>query len=110
MFPQRFMMGYGRWCEMPELDDEAVEELHAIFSDDAVRQNAYEISTHWDNDDVDETLRNLDREWQRAVKIRIDEVRKSTHGTRTMLNVAFTDSRCNARTAGRSVPLQCIPT
>lgn len=87
--PQRFMMGYGRWCEFPELDNQAVEELHAIFSDDAVRQNAYEISRHWDNDDVDETLRNLDREWQRAIKIRIEEVRTSTLGAISMLNVTL---------------------
>lgn len=68
------MMGYGRWCDLPELDDEAIEELHAIFSDDALRQNAYEISRQWDNGEVDETLETLDREWQRATKIRMEEV------------------------------------
>jgi hypothetical protein len=68
------MMGYGRWNTLPELDEEAIEELQAIFSDDALKENAYEISAQWHNGDIDEILENLDRDWRRATRIRMDEV------------------------------------
>lgn len=67
-------MGYGRWHEFEELDDEAMEELDAIFSDDALKENVYGISDQLHNADVDGVLETLYREWRRGARIRKDEV------------------------------------
>lgn len=67
-------MGYGRWHQFQELDDEAIEELEAIFSDDALKENVYGISDQLDNGDIDEVLDTLYREWRRGARIRKDEV------------------------------------
>lgn len=68
------MMGYGRWHQFQELDDEAIEELDAIFSDDALKENVYGISDQLDNGDIVEVLETVSREWRRGARIRKDEV------------------------------------
>ncbi|KAJ9092001.1 hypothetical protein QFC19_008869 [Naganishia cerealis] len=90
MATQRFIMGFGRWREFEQLDDEAIAELNAIFSDDAVRKNVYGVKELWRDGEADETLENLEREWQRATKIRMDMVSASlepSDTTRILKNV-----------------------
>lgn len=67
-------MGYGRWAGFEELDNEALDELKGIFSDDAIRKSAYGDENLWADGENDESLQNLEREWQRAIKIRLDTV------------------------------------
>jgi hypothetical protein len=67
-------MGYGRWADFEELDDEALNELKGILSDDAIRQGAYGDGNIWGDGETDESLQNLENEWQRAIKIRWDAV------------------------------------
>ncbi|KAJ9094434.1 hypothetical protein QFC21_005973 [Naganishia friedmannii] len=74
MATQRFLMGYNRWAEFEELDDEAVDELREILSDDGIRRSAYGDRDLWPDGEADESLQNLEREWQRAITIRLDTI------------------------------------
>ncbi|KAJ9119581.1 hypothetical protein QFC22_003290 [Naganishia vaughanmartiniae] len=78
MATQRFIMGYGRWSEFEQLDDAAVNELNGILSADAIRNSPYGNKELWGDGESDESLENLEHEWQRAIKIRLDTILAAT--------------------------------
>lgn len=106
------MMGYGRWHQFEALDDEVNEELDAIFSDDALKENVYGISDQLENGDVDEVLDTLYREWRRGARIRKDEV---SHSPLQMIASRLTttfaaDPQRKTEGLGRPLSVQRLPT
>jgi hypothetical protein len=106
------MMGYGRWHQFEALDDEANEELDAIFSDDALKENVYGISDQLENGDVDEVLDTLYREWRRGARIRKDEVSHSPlQGDRFNADHdPVADPQRKTKGLGRPLSVQRLPT